>query len=62
MKYPKHTITQPLSTKQAKVVDEAIRTGKPIVNAQYARTIQRLVHGNSGKTVETHAGKHFDKI
>ncbi len=61
MKYPKHTITQVLSPKQAKLVDNAIRSGTPIVNEQYALTIQRLVHGTNVKSVETNARKREAK-
>ena len=43
MKYPLHTVTRPLSEKQAEVVDEALRTGKPIINAHYEATIKRVL-------------------
>ncbi len=56
MKYPAHTVTQPLSKKQAKAVEEALSTGKPIINAEYAATIERIVAKQNNNSNEHQFG------
>jgi hypothetical protein len=58
MKYPSHTVTKPLSGKQAEIVRDAIKTGKPITNAEYEATLRSMAsEGYFGKKDEAHAGK-----
>jgi hypothetical protein len=56
MKYPAHTVTQPLSDKQAQLVEDAVRTGKPIVNEQYAAIIKEIISENYSDRNQTTNG------
>jgi hypothetical protein len=58
MKYPAHTVTKPLSGEQAERVRKAVKTGKPIMNAEYGAMLKDMVsEGYFDKKEESHAGQ-----
>ncbi len=55
MKYPLYPKPKPLSGKQAKRVQEAIRTGKSLTIAAAERTIRRILARRKRQELLTHA-------
>ncbi len=56
MKYPAHTNSTPVLGRQAERVIKAVDTGKTIMSAQYAETIQRIIDAKRVKSQEATNG------
>jgi hypothetical protein len=63
MKYPAHTISQPLSESQFKRVLNAVETGVPITNPEYEATISRILreHKQTPKEQSAHHGTNGNR-
>lgn len=49
MKYPEHTVSQPVIGKQAKSLLRAIDAGKSFTNTKAQATIKRILEGHAAK-------------
>jgi hypothetical protein len=62
MKYPPYTNSTPVLGKQAERVIKSVDTGKTIMSAEYAETIQRIIDAKKVKSQEAINGAVHAKI